>query len=73
MADLKIKGFAATNYRIHRLANGKEIPIGYLHEITGKHYAFETNNYKPTSKTIADIYKSRWQVELFLNGSTKKP
>jgi hypothetical protein len=28
-------------------------------------YQFITNNFKLASKTIADIYKSRWQVELF--------
>ncbi len=32
---------------------------------TGKHYVFLTNNFKLAAKTIADIYKARWQVELF--------
>ncbi|PSJ16157.1 transposase [Nitrosomonas supralitoralis] len=32
---------------------------------TGKHYVFLTNNFKLSAKTIADIYKARWQVELF--------
>ena len=31
----------------------------------GKHYVFLTNNFKLAAKTIADIYKARWQVELF--------
>lgn len=39
--------------------------IGYRDPITGKHYFFLTNNFKLAAKTIADIYKSRWQVELF--------
>ena len=39
--------------------------IGYRDAITGKHYVFLTNNFKLSAKTIADIYKSRWQVELF--------
>ena len=39
--------------------------IGYRDEITGKKYVFLTNNFKLSAKTIADIYKSRWQVELF--------
>lgn len=39
--------------------------IGYKDAITGKHYVFLTNNFKLSAKTIADIYKSRWQVELF--------
>ena len=39
--------------------------IGYKDEISGKHYIFLTNNFKLSAKTIADIYKARWQVELF--------
>ena len=39
--------------------------IGYRNPETGKHYVFLTNNFKLAAKTIADIYKARWQVELF--------
>ena len=39
--------------------------IGYRDPVTGKHYVFLTNNFKLAAKTIADIYKARWQVELF--------
>lgn len=39
--------------------------IGYRGPETGKHYVFLTNNFKLAAKTIADIYKARWQVELF--------
>ena len=39
--------------------------IGYTDPLTGKKYIFLTNNFKLSAKTIADIYKSRWQVELF--------
>lgn len=39
--------------------------IGYRDALTGKKYIFLTNNFKLAAKTIADIYKSRWQVELF--------
>jgi putative transposase len=39
--------------------------IGYHDPETGKHYIFLTNNFKLAAKTIADIYKARWQVELF--------
>jgi putative transposase len=39
--------------------------IGYRDPQTGKHYVFLSNNFKLAAKTIADIYKSRWQVELF--------
>jgi hypothetical protein len=39
--------------------------IGYRDQETGKHYVFLTNNFKLAARTIADIYKARWQVELF--------
>ena len=39
--------------------------IGYRDPETGKHYVFLTNNFKLAAKTIADIFKARWQVELF--------
>ncbi|PCJ90143.1 MAG: IS4 family transposase [Porticoccaceae bacterium] len=39
--------------------------IGYRDEETGKRYVFLTNNFTLSTKTIADIYKARWQVELF--------
>jgi putative transposase len=39
--------------------------VGYRDPETGKQYHYLTNNFKLAAKTIADIYKSRWQVELF--------
>jgi putative transposase len=39
--------------------------VTYLDKKTNKKYEFLTNNFKLSAKTIADIYKSRWQVELF--------
>jgi len=39
--------------------------IGYRDAETGKRYVFLTNNFKLSAKTIADIYKARWQIELF--------
>jgi putative transposase len=39
--------------------------IGYRDPVTGNRYVFLTNHFKLSAKTIADIYKSRWQVELF--------
>ena len=38
---------------------------GYRDLETGKHYVFLTNNFKLSAKTIADIYKERWQIETF--------
>jgi len=39
--------------------------IGYRDPETGKHYIFISNQFSWSAKTIADIYKQRWQVELF--------
>lgn len=39
--------------------------IGYRDPETGKHYFFLTNNFKLAAKTIANIYKARWQIEMF--------
>lgn len=39
--------------------------IGYRDPQTGKYYVFLTNHMKLSAKTITDIYKSRWQIELF--------
>ena len=39
--------------------------VGYRDPKTKKHYSFLTNNFELSAKIIADIYKSRWQVELF--------
>ena len=39
--------------------------IVYRDPETEKQYVFLTNNFNLAAKTITDIYKSRWQVELF--------
>jgi putative transposase len=39
--------------------------VGYRDPETGRHYVFLTNNFKLAAKTIADIYKERWQIEIF--------
>ena len=39
--------------------------IGYFDATTNKRLVFLTNNLKLPAKVIADLYKSRWQVELF--------
>jgi len=39
--------------------------VGFRDPETGKHYVFVTNHFDWSAKTIADIYKQRWQVELF--------
>ena len=39
--------------------------IGYTDANTGIHYTFLTNHFTLAASTIADIYKARWQIELF--------
>jgi len=39
--------------------------VGYQDPKTEKYYEFLSNNRSLSSKTIADIFKSRWQIELF--------
>lgn len=39
--------------------------VTYYDKETQKTYQFITNNFELSAKTIADIYKARWQIELF--------
>jgi hypothetical protein len=39
--------------------------ISYRDPDTGRYYEFLTNNFYLSAKTIAEIYKARWQIEIF--------
>lgn len=39
--------------------------VGFRDAQTGKHYVFLTHHFGLSARTIAAIYKDRWQVELF--------
>jgi len=39
--------------------------VGYRDPLTGKTFVFLTNNFRVPALTIASLYKSRWQIELF--------
>ena len=41
------------------------LPVGYRDPETGKRYIFLTNNFHLAAKTIAEIYRQRWQIEIF--------
>jgi len=43
--------------------------ICYFDKTTNKHFVFLTNNFTLPPLVIAELYRSRWQVELFSNGS----
>ena len=68
---LKNKGFTSDQtIKLTSIQAAKKCPsqlrrVGYRDIDTGKHYIFLTNNFKLAARTIADIYKARWQVELF--------
>jgi hypothetical protein len=44
--------------------------VRYVDRTTGKQLTFMTNNFTLPALTIAHLYKSRWQVELFFESST---
>ena len=44
--------------------------IKYRDPVRDKTLVFLTNNFALSAMTVADIYRSRWQVELFSNGSS---
>ena len=52
-----LTGFKGRQYPLRR--------VGYRDPESKKHYVFITNNFKLSAKTIADIYKERWQIEIF--------
>ena len=39
--------------------------IVYKDPVTGRQLVFLTNHFRLSAKTIADIYKERWQIEIF--------
>ena len=63
----KLQGVTSDHYIEIETDQGKLVlrKIGYKDPETGKFYYFLTNNFKLSAKTIADIYKERWQIELF--------
>ena len=67
---LKTKGLTCDQTIELTSARAKNCPIrlrriGYKDAKTSIHYTFLTNNFKLAASTIADIYKARWQIELF--------
>jgi IS4 transposase len=39
--------------------------VKYSDPITGKFFVFITNNFLLPAEVIAQLYKSRWEIELF--------
>ena len=67
---LKTKGLTSDQTIELTGARAKNCPIrlrriGYKDTDTGIQYTFLTNHFTLAARTIADIYKARWQIELF--------
>ena len=54
-----------SGYYTRRKYPGKLRIVGYLDPETGKYYEYMTNNLKLAAVTIAGIYASRWDIEIF--------
>jgi len=57
---IKLKNFYSKKHYPEKLRRVK-----YYDEKTGKYYVFLTNNFDLDATIIADLYKHRWQIELF--------
>ena len=62
------KNGVTSDHIIEVMCKGKTLRlrrIGYRDPESGKRYEFLTNHFRLAPKTIADIYKDRWQIEIF--------
>jgi len=54
-----------TGYQAAKRYPDKLRRIKYFDKETGRYYIFLTNDFNIDAKVIADLYKYRWQIELF--------
>ena len=57
---IKLKNFYSRKHYPEKLRRVK-----YYDAATNRYYVYLTNNFKIDAKIIADLYKHRWQIELF--------
>ena len=67
---IKAKGLTSDQTIILTGTKAEDCPIplrrvGYRDQETGQHYVFLTNIFHLSARSIADIYRQRWQIELF--------
>ena len=68
VCNMKIKFGAMLDFALENGADG--IATGHYAKLkkdeeSGKTYQFITNNFRVAASSIAEIYKQRWQIELF--------
>ena len=54
-----------SNYQASKKYSDKLRKIKYFDKETKRYFVFLTNDFKLDSKIIAELYKQRWQIELF--------
>ena len=57
---VEVQGEAARRERLPALRR-----VTYIDAASARRYVFLTNNFRLAARTIADLYKARWQIELF--------
>jgi len=57
---IEILGDAARRAQLPKLRR-----VTYIDRASAQRYEFLTNNFRLAARTIADLYKERWQIELF--------
>jgi putative transposase len=57
---VEVQGEAARRERLPALRR-----VTYIDAARARRYVFLTNNFRLAARTIADLYKARWQIELF--------
>jgi len=57
---IKLKHFYSKKYYSEKLRR-----IKYYDKETNRYYIYLTNNFELDAKKVADLYKHRWQIELF--------
>jgi len=57
---IKLNNFYSRKYYPEKLRR-----IKYCDQATNQFYTYLTNNFEVSAQTIADLYKHRWQIELF--------
>jgi len=54
-----------TGDKVKRNFKGNLRLVTYKESVTGKEFKFLTNNFEYSPKTIAYLYKKRWEIEIF--------